>query len=222
MAPGPEVPVIRPSSAHEPCQDWASAGNKWARNPERPVAQQTAEEIFTKIYRDHHDLVLAYCARRVSAHEADDATSEVFAVLWRRIREIDSEQPLPWLYGVARNTLAHRWRSRSRWQRLLDRLGGSPDPSTASTEEVVVRREQDRLVLLAVAQLSPTIRRSSASSPGRASPPPNAPRRSDARWRRRSSGYIGPSRDWLDAFARHSTLSPTSRLPRRACHETGR
>jgi RNA polymerase sigma factor (sigma-70 family) len=120
------------------------------------VAQQSAEEIFTKIFRDHHDLVLAYCARRVSAHEADDATSEVFTVLWRRIREVDPERPLPWLYGVARNTLAHRWRSRGRWQRLLDRLGGSPERSTASTEEVVIRREQDRLVVTAVTQLSPT------------------------------------------------------------------
>lgn len=120
------------------------------------MTQQSAEEIFTRIYRDHHSLVLAYCARRVSAEEADDATSEVFTVLWRRIREVDPERPLPWLYGVARHTLAHRWRSRGRLQRLLNRLGGSPERSTDSTEEVVIRREQDRLVVTAVTQLSST------------------------------------------------------------------
>lgn len=120
---------------------------------EQPIAHQSAEEAFTTIYRDHHDLVLAYCARRVSAQEADDATSEVFAILWRRIDDVDPDRPLPWLYGVARRTLAHRWRSRTRWQRLLDRVDNSPKPIIDSPEELVLRREQDRIVTEAIARL---------------------------------------------------------------------
>lgn len=120
------------------------------------MAHPSFNERFTRIYEKHYDEILAYCARRVSRHEADDATSEVFEVLWRRIDEVPTDASLPWLYAVAHRTLAHTWRTRGRWQRLLDRMGRSADTPFDSTADLVVRREQDRLVGEAVARLAPT------------------------------------------------------------------
>lgn len=119
------------------------------------MAPQSADERFTMVYEQYHEDVFRYCARRVSHHEADDATNEVFEVLWRRLDELDTDQPLPWLLAVARRTLAHTWRSRGRWQRLLDRVGGAGDDPRDSIEDLVVRREQDRLVVTSLRRLTP-------------------------------------------------------------------
>ena len=47
--------------------------------------------------------MFGYAARRLGWHDAGDATAEVFAVAWRRMRSVpDEPDALPWLYGVAR------------------------------------------------------------------------------------------------------------------------
>jgi RNA polymerase sigma-70 factor (ECF subfamily) len=52
---------------------------------------------------------------------ADDVVNETFLVAWRRLDEI-SDQPLPWLIGVARRVLANRRRTDSRTAALRQRL----------------------------------------------------------------------------------------------------
>lgn len=114
-----------------------------------------AEVRFTRMYNDHYDSVLAYAGRRVDRTEAEDIANDVFVVLWRRIDEVDAGSELAWLYGVAYRTIGGRLRSAKRRRRLIDRLGGLGHSSSESPDHIVVRREQDRTVLEAVADMAP-------------------------------------------------------------------
>ena len=75
-----------------------------------------------ELFDAYHARVLAYALRR-SATEADaeDATSETFAVAWRRIADAPDD-PLPWLYAIARRVLANQRRSGLRRAALHLRL----------------------------------------------------------------------------------------------------
>jgi len=66
---------------------------------------QRAEQI----YLEHGDAVRAYVRRRVPEELVDDAVADVFVVCVRRIDDVPGD-PLPWLYGVARKTLANEGR----------------------------------------------------------------------------------------------------------------
>lgn len=138
------------------CQDSEGAGNNRSTNRRDPVETSTAHQRFTAIYETHYEQVLAYSARRVDFHDSDDVANQVFEVLWKHIEEVETGQVLPWLYRVAHNLVAHRWRGRGRWQRLVDRISGTEPDRSPSTEELVVQREQDRTVLAALGHLSPS------------------------------------------------------------------
>lgn len=84
---------------------------------------------FNGLYEQHHRDVLAYCARRATPPDADDAAAEVFTVAWRRRRDIPGgDQALPWLYGVARKVLSHQRRSSERFRRLTSRVATVQGP----------------------------------------------------------------------------------------------
>jgi RNA polymerase sigma-70 factor (ECF subfamily) len=60
---------------------------------------------FAALYEDSYGAIYAYASRRVGAEAADEITAETFLVAWRRFDVVPSD-PLPWLYGVARNMVA--------------------------------------------------------------------------------------------------------------------
>jgi RNA polymerase sigma-70 factor, ECF subfamily len=68
----------------------------------------------------HASAVRAYAARRFSAAEVDDVTSDVL-VVWRRLEDVP-EDALPWLLACARRVVANRRRSRRRQAALHARL----------------------------------------------------------------------------------------------------
>lgn len=113
----------------------------------------TAEERFTRIYEAHYLAVLAYCARRVDRSEAEDAASETFSVLWRKIDTIDPAHPLPWLYRVAYGAVRNRRRGTRRRSSLRSKLAGVRAEGIDGADVVVVRNDQDRRVLDAVSRL---------------------------------------------------------------------
>ena len=114
-----------------------------------------ARARFIALYEENYDAVHAFCARRVGFGEAPDATAEVFAVLWRRIDEAPTDADVAWLFGIARNTVLNRWRSRRRESRLLERVGGIREPAPAGPDTVVVRNEERRAVGEALSSLRP-------------------------------------------------------------------
>jgi RNA polymerase sigma-70 factor (ECF subfamily) len=85
-----------------------------------------ARREFRALFEAHYGHVQAYARRRVTEPaDADDVVAETFTIAWRRFHEMP-EEPLPWLYGVARRVLANQRRGRARWLNLIDRLRREP------------------------------------------------------------------------------------------------
>jgi RNA polymerase sigma factor (sigma-70 family) len=79
--------------------------------------------------------VNAYVRRRVGPQDVDDIVAEVFTVAWRRLDDIPPEVELPWLYGVARRTVANHRRAEGRRQRLAERVAAHVNPVAVAGEE---------------------------------------------------------------------------------------
>lgn len=72
---------------------------------------------FEEIYRTCYPAVHGYVSRRLSRSDVDDVVAEVFTTAWRRFDDLPGV-PLPWLYRVAANHLAHQYRTDGRRARL--------------------------------------------------------------------------------------------------------
>ena len=70
-------------------------------------------ERFEQIYEQHRDAVPGFVRRRAPEAVVDDVVADTFVVCLRRIDDVP-ESPLPWLYAVARKTLANERRKRGR------------------------------------------------------------------------------------------------------------
>ena len=104
-------------------------------------------ERFRQLFDSYFQPLTAYTRRRCDDSLADDVVSETFLVAWRRLDDVPSDAALPWLYGIARRTLANQRRGRERQGRLITRLAALPGPCQD-------RDEENRAVLDALAALS--------------------------------------------------------------------
>ena len=109
----------------------------------------TDEEAFTAMFRRHYPRVLAFVARRTEQARAHDVVAETFATAWRHFRRLP-EEPLPWLYRVARNSLANEERAARRQARLAERIAGrrvepAPDHAGAVVADAGLRAALGRL-----------------------------------------------------------------------------
>jgi RNA polymerase sigma-70 factor (ECF subfamily) len=115
---------------------------------------------FDDVYAAHRDAVWRYFRRR-SAADHEDLTTEVFLVAWRRRDEMPDE-PLPWLYGVARKVLANHRRADGRRDALAARAAAHAASAAPDLAEAVGVRtdlaralaelpERDRELILLVA-----------------------------------------------------------------------
>jgi RNA polymerase sigma factor (sigma-70 family) len=116
--------------------------------------QQPAEERFQEVFRRHSQAVTAYVRRRAPAAAVEDVVAETFLVCWRRFDRVP-EEPLPWLYAVARNTLANQRRSLARQAAIPWTQGEVGEPPLAGDAVLGVAfaalGERDREVLRLVA-----------------------------------------------------------------------
>jgi len=83
---------------------------------------------FEQIYEEHREALRVFVQRRAPESIVDDVVSETFLVCWRNLERIPDE-PLPWLYAVARKTLANQRRRLAREQRV-----DAADPASAVAE----------------------------------------------------------------------------------------
>ena len=88
------------------------------------MAQSPSSDAkFRGIFDAHFAEVQRYCVRRLRPADANDATSEVFLVAWRRIDAVpDGDEVLPWLIGVARNVVRNAVRANNRSARLASKV----------------------------------------------------------------------------------------------------
>lgn len=113
---------------------------------------------FRKLYEEHYADIRSYCLRRLPVEAANDAAAEIFIVVWRKLDRVpDGVAARLWVFGVARNVVAHQHRSRSQVKRLRSRLEQTADRhvDVAPAESVVVRRSQDQAVLDALSRMKP-------------------------------------------------------------------
>ena len=74
---------------------------------------------FDALFTEHQRRVLAYAMRRTrTLADAEDVAAETFTIAWRQFDAIPTEEPLPWLYAVARRVLANHRRGNGRRERL--------------------------------------------------------------------------------------------------------
>ncbi len=107
-------------------------------------AQTTIDPRFHSLFLSHYDDVLGYCVRRTTFSEAEDAVSEVFAVAWRRIDELELNTAVPWLLGIARGVLSNQPRSASQRLRLTRKVASIGEGEVEDPDLNVFRREQDK------------------------------------------------------------------------------
>jgi len=93
------------------------------------VDRLAAEERFRTVF-SHLGAVTGY-ARRRGSKDADALAADVMTVAWRRLADVPADDPLPWLYGTARNLVLAE-------ARLSARAAGSsihePEQVTAAPE----------------------------------------------------------------------------------------
>lgn len=116
------------------------------------------EDRFNEIYDRHRDAVEAYARRRVPADLVDDVVAETFLVCWRKLGIMPAE-PLPWLYAVARNTIANQRRSAARtaavpWELAAGEPEPAGDPQLAAAFARLSDRDREVLRLVAWEGLS--------------------------------------------------------------------
>lgn len=69
------------------------------------------------MYRQYYPQVLAYISRRTNSQIAADLAAEAFLRAWRGYAGLNG-QPLPWLYGIARNVVLEHYRASDRKDEL--------------------------------------------------------------------------------------------------------
>lgn len=138
------------TGGHE--QDVSSIENGQHDGP----ADADAAARFAELWAQHAGRVHRYVSRHTDPHSADDVVSETFLVAWRRLDDVPRDA-LPWLFVVARNTLANARRSTSRRRaveielaRVAHLAARTPTPGGVVPERAHV--------LAALARLSPTSR----------------------------------------------------------------
>ncbi len=123
---------------------------------------------FERLVREVAEPLRRHLGRRADPATADDVFAEVLLVCWRRLDDAP-EEPLPWVYGVARWCLANAERGVRRQQRLAAKVAvldppkaSVPGPGTAEGDPALAAaftalrvEEAEILRLWAWEQLTP-------------------------------------------------------------------
>lgn len=84
-----------------------------SRSSNELLARSTNKpELFVEIFERHGQSIHSYLVRRAGSQQAEDLFSEVWlrAFKARATYDMSRGDALPWIYGVARNTLRSHWR----------------------------------------------------------------------------------------------------------------
>jgi RNA polymerase sigma-70 factor (ECF subfamily) len=114
----------------------------------RKRVQSKKEASSDSFFRAHSQDVYAYAARRVGdLQAAEDITAEVFLEAVKNGWLRRSDEPLPWLYGIARRKVADQLRRASRRpQGLTDAIPFQGDDPQAAAESAEQSADLRRLV----------------------------------------------------------------------------
>jgi RNA polymerase sigma-70 factor (ECF subfamily) len=109
---------------------------------------------FERIYAEHVDAIRAYVRRRAPDGIVEDVVADVFVVALRRIDDVP-RNALPWLYAVARKTLANERRKHHDVPTTLDCLASVEEPEPVGDSQLAAAfaalSDADREILRLVA-----------------------------------------------------------------------
>lgn len=108
------------------------------------------KKTFEAMYRTHYYEVLGYARRRAPEDVARDVAADTFLVAWQRL-DVIPDEPIAWLIGVARKTLANQRRSARRRVSLQARLEN--ERQVAETRESVSDGPEETPVVIAFRRL---------------------------------------------------------------------
>lgn len=128
------------------------------------TAATDSEARFTALYEASYGAIYAYAARRVGVEAADEVAAETFLVAWRRL-DVLPDEPLPWLYGIARNVVARHHSASGRRQSTeaalarerqepQDEFNETDDPALWEAWERLRPADREVLSLIAWEELS--------------------------------------------------------------------
>ncbi len=78
------------------------------------------EAAFVALFDAHYGKILAYATRRAGPDVAKDVVADTFVTAWLKLEDLRGD-PLVWLYGLARGSLANHRRRLLRAQHLFER-----------------------------------------------------------------------------------------------------
>jgi RNA polymerase sigma-70 factor (ECF subfamily) len=130
------------------------------------VNPASREERFVALAELVGESLLRFAVRRTDPETAQDVVAEALLVLWRRLDDVPTDDPMPWCYAVARRCLANAERSVRRHLRLVDRIARMQQPQVVDLPSPVdveldaalnrlTRADRDLLRLWAWEELAP-------------------------------------------------------------------
>jgi RNA polymerase sigma-70 factor, ECF subfamily len=91
------------------------------------------ETRFRMVFEVAYGPLCRYARHRgLDGPDAEDLVAHTLEIAWRRIEEVPADEPLPWLYAVARNLWRNQARRDRRRRDLLARFRPSLTPEAAS------------------------------------------------------------------------------------------
>jgi RNA polymerase sigma factor (sigma-70 family) len=121
--------------------------------------RQSAEARFREVF-SHLGAVTAY-ARRRGSRDPDGIAAEAMTIAWRRLADVPAEDPLPWLYGTARNLVfaeARRSASSAAAELEVEHVDQPPvelDPTLDRALRELSQLDREALLLVAWEDLTP-------------------------------------------------------------------
>jgi len=86
---------------------------------------------FCVLFREAYPALHRYARHRgLSAEDAEDLAADTLEIAWRRLEDVPVAEPLPWLYGVARNVLRNRHRRERHREAVVVQLSRSRAPAS--------------------------------------------------------------------------------------------
>jgi RNA polymerase sigma-70 factor, ECF subfamily len=105
-----------------------------------------ASVAFARLYEEFFDPIYGYCRSRLNdTQAAEDAASTVFARALAAGPRYDDPSLRSWLFGIAHNVLANRFRA-ARPQAPLEEIDDLADASPPLDDAIVADEERDRLL----------------------------------------------------------------------------
>lgn len=126
----------------------------WNRGPDTigtADADVMDAQRFNALYASHLRAVFNYARYRVGSADAEDVTADVFARAWSNRADQDARRGSAdaWLWAIARNALADRFRKRDRHaEPLSDDVPAPRDPRAEASDRLDLTR-----VLTSLAEL---------------------------------------------------------------------